>query len=99
MRKLSIRFIIAMFTFLLGVAVAAMWLTKGSSVENAAQIEDVPLVFQEEREPPARRPNDAWESIYFEEINERARVANLPNLRSTILPRDVSKPAQSECRN
>lgn len=33
-------------------------------------------------------PNANWEPIFFEEINERAKVAKLTNLRSTVLPND-----------
>lgn len=33
-------------------------------------------------------PNSSWESSYFELINERAKVANLSNLRSAVLPSD-----------
>ncbi len=33
-------------------------------------------------------PNSSWEPSYFELINERAKMANLPNLRSTVLPPD-----------
>jgi hypothetical protein len=31
-------------------------------------------------------PKDGWESIFFESINERTKIANLPSLRSDALP-------------
>lgn len=33
-------------------------------------------------------PNDTWERIFFETINERATIAKLPSLRVAALPKD-----------
>ena len=33
-------------------------------------------------------PMDTWEAIYFKEVNERATIARLPNLRAAALPKD-----------
>jgi len=33
-------------------------------------------------------PKETWEPIFFKEINERATIAKLPNLRHAALPKD-----------
>lgn len=39
-----------------------------------------------QEKPKVVIPQDAWEKIFFAEINKRAQIANLRDLRSTVLP-------------
>ena len=85
MRKLTIRLIMALLTFLLGVAATTVWLIKRSSVEDMPHREEASAIFQGEQELRVTRPNDAWQPIFFEEINRRVRRAGLSNLRTIAL--------------
>ena len=88
MSHLTIRLIVALLTFLLGIAATAMWLTNRSPVENVAQEKASAPVAQEKQELRLAVPDNPWVPIFFESINERAGVAKLPKLRTAILPKD-----------
>jgi hypothetical protein len=88
MSKLTIRLIVALLTFLLGIAATALWLTKRSSVEDMPQKNVSAPVAQEKQELRLVVPDNTWVPIFFESINERAGVARLPKLGTAILPKD-----------
>lgn len=88
MRHFTIRLIVALLTFFLGVAATTVWLIKRPSVENVPQKKEVAPVVQEKQELRLTIPSHFWEPIFFESINERAKQAKLPNLRTVILPQD-----------
>jgi hypothetical protein len=85
MRKLTIRLIVALLTFLLGVTATTVWLVKRQSVVGEPQ-KNVIAVAPEKQELSLSIPSDTWEPIFFESINERVSVAKLPNLRTVLLP-------------
>lgn len=70
MRKLSIRFIIALLTFVLGIAATTMWFLNRQSANQ-----QVRLII----------PNASWEPIFFRQINAVANFAELTNLRQSSL--------------
>ncbi|MCP9496800.1 MAG: hypothetical protein MSG64_20375 [Pyrinomonadaceae bacterium MAG19_C2-C3] len=88
MPKLTTRFSIALLTFLLGVAAATVLLFKGSLSEKLPQEGHIANMAQEKHELRSMIPNDRWEPIYFKFINERTGEANLPRLRTILLPSD-----------
>lgn len=49
---------------------------------------DVTSVVQEEKKLEPRTPNSDWIPIFFEEINGRAKIARLRDLRLALLPND-----------
>jgi hypothetical protein len=49
---------------------------------------NVPSAVQEKKHLEPKKQNSAWEPIFFKEINERARIAKLSDLRSGVLPND-----------
>jgi hypothetical protein len=84
MRRFSFRLIIALLTFAIGLAAFAAWYFLRSPHFKTSDSQQV--VYRVVRFPQSSKPNSDWERIYFEEINERARVARLPNLRTLVLP-------------
>jgi hypothetical protein len=77
MRNLSIRFIAAILTFLIGIAVTALWLVSRTPKQEFS----------------VSIPHERWVHIYFEmpglasrSINEITSEARLPNLRAAPLP-------------
>lgn len=79
MHKLSIRLSVALLTFLLGVCAAVAWLAGRSREEG----------------PHVIIPDEKWVNIFFEapgfgskSINNLTAEANLPNLRTILLPED-----------
>lgn len=79
LRRLSIRVIVAGLTFLLGVGASAAWLT-GRAPEESLRVSV---------------PGGRWVHIFFDmrglstkSINEATAEANLPSLRTVLLPED-----------
>jgi hypothetical protein len=85
---LSLKLAVALITFTLGVSVATVWIIKHSSTAIVQQKIGIASTQQEKRELRLDIPKDIWEPIFFKSINERARVANLSNLREVTLPSD-----------
>ena len=71
MHKLTTRLIIALLTFLLGIAASTIWYLKQSSTN-----EEVRLII----------PNASWEPIFFKNINSVANLTGQTSLRKTKLP-------------
>ncbi len=71
MSKLTTRLIIALLTFLLGIAVTTVWYLKQSSATQ-----EVRLII----------PNASWEPIFFKTINSVAKLSGQTDLRKTNLP-------------
>jgi hypothetical protein len=88
MRHFTLRLIIALLTFLIGIAATTVWLIRRPSVEGIPQKTQPAPVAQEEWALLHSIPTDVWEPIFFESINERAGVARLANLRTISLPKD-----------
>jgi hypothetical protein len=88
MNKLTTRLIIALFTFLLGIAATVVWLAHRRSSEGMPQDGNVSRVAQENQELRLIIPKDTWEPIFFKSINERMTGANLPSLRTVMLPQN-----------
>jgi hypothetical protein len=83
MRRISIRLIIALLTFALGVAAFALWLFLRSPHSKPSDSQQVVHII---RYPQTNGRNSGWEEIYFESIDERAKIAGLSNLRTLVLP-------------
>ena len=86
MRKLTTRLIVALLTFLIGVAAAKACLVKRQPVVSVLQMKGFAPVVQGKQELRLSIPKATWEPIFFKSINERAKVAKLPDLRTVILP-------------
>ena len=69
------------------VVILVALLASCSSRVQQAQNGQSPAV-QGRREFTLAIPKDGWEPIFFKPIDERARIANLPSLRSGALPQD-----------
>ena len=85
MPKIRTLFVVALVTFLLGVAVTAVFLFRS---KNVRQQNDVTKTAQEERGPRLRIPNAEWEPFFFTSLEEHTKGANLPSLRTVLLPQD-----------
>ena len=71
-RKLSIRFLIAIVTFGLGVLVTMLWVVPRFPVkEQTLQLEIT---------------DSPWEAAFFEQLEKRTTAVNLPSLRTVVLP-------------
>jgi hypothetical protein len=88
MRKLSIRIIVALLTFIIGITATAVWFINRSSIENLTQRKDITPVAQKKQELRVMIPNENWVPIFFEAIDERAGIAKLPKLKTINLPKD-----------
>jgi hypothetical protein len=88
MNKLTTRLIIALFTFLLGMAATVVWLAHCRSSEGVPQDGNVSRVGHGNQELRLIIPKDTWEPIFFKSINERTTGANLPSLRTVTLPQN-----------
>ena len=88
MRRFTFKLAVALLTFLVGITVAAVWLIERPSAEDVSQRSDAVPVAREKEELRLSIPDDGWEPIFFESINERAGVAGLPSLRAAPLPED-----------
>ena len=88
MRHFTLRLVIALLTFLIGIAAATVWLTKRPSTEDVPQKRQPIPAAQERRELRLSIPTDGWEPIFFEPINERVDMAGLAHLRTVSLPKD-----------
>jgi hypothetical protein len=78
MRKLTFRFIVALLTFILGIAVTTVWF-----IHRSHKPEELRVIIPKER----------WVTIFFEttglaskSINEITNEAHLQNLRTSLLP-------------
>ncbi|HKC64296.1 MAG TPA: hypothetical protein VKB86_11695 [Pyrinomonadaceae bacterium] len=87
MRSLSIRIIVALLAFLLGIAAATLWVVNSPPKQNLSGKNDAAFINQEKQELRLEIPDDGWVSIFFESINKRANIAKLSSLR-TALPKD-----------
>ncbi len=67
------------------LALSLLLVSCSATLQKSAATIPVP---QEKTELRLIIPKDTWEPIFFEEINKRAKIAKLRNLRSTILPGD-----------
>jgi hypothetical protein len=83
MPKLTIRLIVALLAFLLGVAATMAFLFKS---ENRMHQGDVTPVVQERQELRLIIPDAGWEPIFFKPLNELTTEVNLPKLRTVLLP-------------
>jgi hypothetical protein len=85
MFRIGNRLIVALITFLLGVAITTVFLINRSTVtDTASQIDST----QNGQAPRLLLPNDGWEQTLFIIINKRTREANLPSLRTVTLSGD-----------
>lgn len=85
MCKHWLRLVIALSGFTLAFAVSPIYLT---GCRNATKRTNIPEVVQERQGLQLNVPNDIWVTIFFKEIDERTKEANLPRLRSVLLPGD-----------
>jgi hypothetical protein len=85
MAKLRTLFVVALVTFLLGVAVTAVFLFKSKNVQ---QQNDATKIAQEERGPRLIIPRAEWEPFFFTSLEEHTKGVNLPSLRTILLPQD-----------
>jgi len=79
------RLVIALCALTLAFAVSPIYLT---GCRNATQRTNIPEVVQEGQGLKLIVPKDIWVTIFFKEIDERTKEANLPSLRSVLLPGD-----------
>jgi hypothetical protein len=87
MRRYIFPLVIALFAFFLGITVTAVWLIKRKPVAKSPQPH---LTAEGEPEQTSLNPPHQWEYAFFPKIDERARIADLTNLRtSDIKPEDV----------
>ena len=69
----------------LGSASLALLTLMAVSCSTPVPNEDVIIPPPEASRAEMKAPNNSWEPIYFKAINERARIANLGDLRSVTL--------------
>ena len=85
MSRIGNRFIVALVTFLLGVAITTVFLINRSTVTNTTPQIDAAQTGQA---PRLLLPDDNWEPRFFRIINEHTSEANLPSLRTVALSGD-----------
>ncbi|HEY9402010.1 MAG TPA: hypothetical protein VIQ24_04915 [Pyrinomonadaceae bacterium] len=73
MRKLSIRLVVALLTFILGSAATTAWFIQRQSTEQQVRLS---------------LPNAHWEQIFFRHNNQLLEKAKLPSLRTVTLSGD-----------
>jgi hypothetical protein len=88
MHHFTFKLTVALLTFLIGMAVAAVRLIKRPSIDAVPQKVQPASAAQEEGALRLSIPTDGWEPIFFESINGRAGVAGLASLRTVGLPKD-----------
>jgi hypothetical protein len=86
MCRLTTRIFAALLTFFLGVAVSMVWLFNRQPHSSVPQKKEVANAVQDKAERLPARPKATWEPIFFEAINERAKIAKLASLRNVNLP-------------
>jgi hypothetical protein len=73
MHKLTIRLIVALLTFILGIVATTVWfINRRSSHQEVRQI----------------IPKTHWEPDFFRSLDEYTKRVNLPRLRTVVLPQD-----------
>jgi hypothetical protein len=97
MNRRTAALVSAFVTFVVGIAVASVWIAKRAKhielVQPAEpvqqQIKVQPATAQQEQEFRLDIPKATWEPIFFEAINERAKAAKLTNLRAPLPEGDL----------
>src|SRR5258707_15757444 len=83
MSKISIRFVVAPVTFLVGVAIATGFLLHEKKLPKNV---NTATVVQNEQAMRLEIPNADWEPVFFKALDERTTEINLPSLRTVVLP-------------
>ena len=73
MAKLTLRLIIALLTFLLGIAAPTAW-----DIKRSATNEEARLII----------PHAEWEPSFFRALDEHTKKVNLPGSRAVALPQN-----------
>jgi hypothetical protein len=83
MLKIRTRFVVALITFLLGVAITTVFLFK---VGDTSQQNDAPPMILEAQRPHIIVPDAVWEPLFFEFLDEHTKSVKLQSLRTVVLP-------------
>lgn len=71
-RKLPLKFLVAIVTFAIGILVTMLWVVPRFPVkEQTLQLEI---------------PDAPWEAAFFAQLEQRTKAVNLPGLRTVVLP-------------
>lgn len=85
MFKAKSRIIIALVTFLLGVAATTLFLLGDKGILRQPE---TAAAFQDKQRLRLVLPDARWESFFFESLDEHTKKINLPRLRMVVLPKD-----------
>jgi hypothetical protein len=83
MSKTSIRFVVVLVTFLVGVLIATGFLLHEKKLPKSV---NTATVVQNEQAVRLEIPNASWEPVFFKALDERTTEINLPSLRTVLLP-------------
>ena len=87
MSKITHHLTVALGAFVFGVAITVVVLINHSSVENRPENANT-IPIQEAQGLSLLIPDASWEPLFFQRVNEHTKEANLPRLRTVLLPYD-----------